>query len=599
MKKLTQWLAATVLSGSVFTFTATAAESPSVLLQKGIYAEETEGNVDAAIKIYEQIAVEAATNRSVVAQAQYRLAVCYQKKGNKEQAIKLIGELVQQPSLDADVNKKARETLTQLGVMPAESVSMRKISVPFVTHWFMSISSNGRYFTYQPDGTDDIALWDSPTGKSWTIYKGMKDMGPWSDAMISPDGQWVAYDVNGAQIFVAKFDGTETRKVFERDSQKTDDYTDVEGWYSDGAQLQLIVGLWPKSDSPVVIGVDLKTGVRKDIARLSQVAKSDGWSFSSDGRYLARRKGAYPRMITLIDLRSSHEESVVEHDAEQVLGWAAGDTKLLFSQNRGTGIDLLSVGVKEGKLTGEPELVWSNFGTPAVIGVTHDNKIYYRTRNANRNLGELWVMEGFLSRSAPAVSPPATVDTPVEDIVRGSDGSILDRKFDLSLTMPKGWTLVRAGRSSTGLSFFGFDAAEFPGSWRVWLQLGYWKRSTAENAWLRQLSVEFPKPTTKDEMSAWLKRFSQLRTESRIKDKGNFTNYLLRADSFVSRTIGGRPALSWLCDYTDQAGRAWNEYVTVIYSEDIVAQPFIQAPREHIAAARSAFDALVETIRSP
>ena len=41
---------------------ASAAESLSVLLQKAIYAEETEGNVDAAIKLYEQIATEIASN---------------------------------------------------------------------------------------------------------------------------------------------------------------------------------------------------------------------------------------------------------------------------------------------------------------------------------------------------------------------------------------------------------------------------------------------------------------------------------------------------------------------------------------------------------
>lgn len=95
MKKLMQWFAATVIIGSVITFPARAAESASVLLQQGIFAEETEGNLDAAIKIYEQIGAELAANRPVVAQAQYRLGVCYQKKGNKDQAIKVLNELVQ------------------------------------------------------------------------------------------------------------------------------------------------------------------------------------------------------------------------------------------------------------------------------------------------------------------------------------------------------------------------------------------------------------------------------------------------------------------------------------------------------------------------
>ena len=48
-----------------------AAESLSVLLQKGIYAEETEGNLASAISIYEKIAAEGAANRALVTQAQY------------------------------------------------------------------------------------------------------------------------------------------------------------------------------------------------------------------------------------------------------------------------------------------------------------------------------------------------------------------------------------------------------------------------------------------------------------------------------------------------------------------------------------------------
>src|SRR5437870_574714 len=88
-----------------------ASESPSLLLQKGIYAEEIERNLDSAIKIYEQIAAESAANRSVVAQAQYRLAMCYQKQGKKELAIKLLNELVEQPMADATLAAKARTTL--------------------------------------------------------------------------------------------------------------------------------------------------------------------------------------------------------------------------------------------------------------------------------------------------------------------------------------------------------------------------------------------------------------------------------------------------------------------------------------------------------
>src|SRR5262245_48234620 len=52
------------------------------LLEKGIYSEETKGDLDAAVKLYEQIVAEGKDSQALAAQAQYRLGVCYYKKKN-------------------------------------------------------------------------------------------------------------------------------------------------------------------------------------------------------------------------------------------------------------------------------------------------------------------------------------------------------------------------------------------------------------------------------------------------------------------------------------------------------------------------------------
>ncbi|MBI4660065.1 MAG: hypothetical protein HY735_14590 [Verrucomicrobia bacterium] len=62
MKKVTRHFVVVALASMLIAFPAPAAESLSVLLQKGIYAEETEGNLDAAIKIYEEIVNAADAN---------------------------------------------------------------------------------------------------------------------------------------------------------------------------------------------------------------------------------------------------------------------------------------------------------------------------------------------------------------------------------------------------------------------------------------------------------------------------------------------------------------------------------------------------------
>ena len=57
-----------------------AAASPSELLEQGIYSEETKGDVDAALKLYQQVVTEAKTGQAVAAQAQYRLASASTKR---------------------------------------------------------------------------------------------------------------------------------------------------------------------------------------------------------------------------------------------------------------------------------------------------------------------------------------------------------------------------------------------------------------------------------------------------------------------------------------------------------------------------------------
>ena len=76
-----------ILAAAALVFTSPAwGQSASTLLQEGIFIEETVGDLDAAIEIYERIAASAEKNRTYAALAQYRLGMCYLKKGQKQDA---------------------------------------------------------------------------------------------------------------------------------------------------------------------------------------------------------------------------------------------------------------------------------------------------------------------------------------------------------------------------------------------------------------------------------------------------------------------------------------------------------------------------------
>jgi hypothetical protein len=107
---------------------------------------------------------------------------------------------------------------------------------------------------------------------------------------------------------------------------------------------------------------------------------------SADGQCLVRRNGPYPHSITLLDLKSGREETVVDRDAGCIFGWISGGAKLLYSKHRAGGLDLWAIGVKDGKPTGEPELVWRFLHEVSIwpLAITGDGSIYYLTSTSRR-----------------------------------------------------------------------------------------------------------------------------------------------------------------------------------------------------------------------
>ncbi len=69
-------------------------QSPADLLQKGIYTQETVGDLDGAIKIYRQIVSASSESRAYAAQAQFRIAQCLMKKGSTAEATQAFKTLI-------------------------------------------------------------------------------------------------------------------------------------------------------------------------------------------------------------------------------------------------------------------------------------------------------------------------------------------------------------------------------------------------------------------------------------------------------------------------------------------------------------------------
>lgn len=113
-----KWFTAALLTG--LCLGQAAGQTSAELLQKGIYTQDTVGDLDSAIKIYRQVVASASESRALGAQAQFRLATCLLKKGDRAGAVKAFEQLIQEYPEQKELVAQAREQLpAEAGLQPA------------------------------------------------------------------------------------------------------------------------------------------------------------------------------------------------------------------------------------------------------------------------------------------------------------------------------------------------------------------------------------------------------------------------------------------------------------------------------------------------
>jgi hypothetical protein len=92
---------------------AAQTDSPSELLEKGIYSEETKGDLDSAMALYQQVLTQGKNTQALAAQAQYRLGVCQYKKRNYTEATAAFTAVTKDYPDQKDLVALAREYLAR------------------------------------------------------------------------------------------------------------------------------------------------------------------------------------------------------------------------------------------------------------------------------------------------------------------------------------------------------------------------------------------------------------------------------------------------------------------------------------------------------
>ena len=375
------------------------AEPGGLLLQTAAYQEETVGDLDAAIAIYEEIIKAAEAAQPHLAQAHYRLATCYLKKGQNDKAAETLRRLIERFHEQKDVVAAARKRLADLGRATPDGTEDKPALVTRRV-WQDALdtegapSPDGRYLSFVDWDTGDLAVRDLTTGEN----RRLTNKGTWSESsefamysVFSPDGKQIAYawyndKERRYELRVIGANGESPRVAY---TNQTVSYLAPMGWSTDGRDILVLFNrVRDTSQIALVSAADGTARVVKTFdARGSARINDSKISLSPDGRYivydLAAGDDPANSDIFLMSADGSHEAPLVRGAANEVNPiWCPDGKHVLFFGDRTGSLSAWLIRVVEGKPEGDPPLVRENIGRAWPMGFTSDGTLFYSLRTA-------------------------------------------------------------------------------------------------------------------------------------------------------------------------------------------------------------------------
>ena len=394
---------------------ATLGKPASVLLQEGLYAEETEGDLEAAIKIYEGILKDFPKDRLVAAKAQLHIGLCYEKLGTAE-ARKAYESVVREYSDQSEIVAQARVRLAALGGPGAAGGLVARRVLTDASGVSGVLTADGKYISNIDRSTGDVVQFEVASGQRTRIT----NRGPWTETdksyenqAFSRDGKQIAYNGESfdpntkawvQQVRIRNLDGSGLRTLYK------DCYAYPLDWSPDAGS---ILAVRDRNKAVELTLISTADGSLRVLRSITSVYSLENASFSPDGRFVAFslvREGSPPNGDVFLRTADGRNEVVVAgHPAEdRLLGWTPDGRSLLFLSDRSGTWDIWTVRITDGKQQGEPELLKKDFGYYSeILGFAPDGSCYYKT---NTRLGGLYNGEVNLETGKVLV-PPAPVTT--------------------------------------------------------------------------------------------------------------------------------------------------------------------------------------------
>src|SRR5215471_11862081 len=164
-----------LLAALMLGLAAIAAETGAELFQKALIAERAAGNLEEAIKLYQRVAKEFASDRALAAKALVQAARCYEKLG-QDKGIKLYEQVARDFGDQRESADAARMKLAALrqGVHAVTAMAQRKLDPPvsvYATEWGQPFLSDGEHSFYFDDAAGTLISSDPAGGNKRVIFK--------------------------------------------------------------------------------------------------------------------------------------------------------------------------------------------------------------------------------------------------------------------------------------------------------------------------------------------------------------------------------------------------------------------------------------------
>ena len=370
-----QWIMAAALAFAALTpGMLKAQQSARQLFERARVLEEGGRDLTQAIRLYEQAVAQAKTDRALAAQALIGMANTYGKLGNAESQ-KIYERVVRE---FADQKEAVATAQNRLAASRVPGSNRRSI---YSGEGVSDISPDGRWATFTDWSTGgDLAVRDLISGTKRQLTRRPEGSQSYSEgSIISPDGKQVAYlwvevPEFEFQVRIVPIEGGASPQIVHRSKN----YLFVKGWTPNNEKLlvtrSLDDGTWQ------IAMLSVKGGANADQLKTFSWSQI-GASLSADGRYVAYDApagDASARDIFVMATDGTQHASLVQHTANDDSPiWTPDGSRILFVSERTATPSLWAIPIKDGKPTGEAQIVQSDVGRISPLMMTRNGTLYY------------------------------------------------------------------------------------------------------------------------------------------------------------------------------------------------------------------------------